>query len=185
MIFECRANTSPNRRPFYLTTVRGQSTTTILPTRCFMLRTPPIQLRPPLVNLRCPSVVTAVRAIIRRVIAIVCTRIIAAITSKISAIIRSDREIVVIVDRITPSEVVVIVRCVVDGTIIEVEIGVTVPRTPTIRRCMSLNHFNLRLSPIGRYFKVFYVKLFTTLCYNVKFHPSIFNSTCCRNLNPF
>lgn len=185
MIFECRADTSPNRRPFYLTTVRGQSTTTILPTRCFMLRTPPIQLRPPLVNLRCPSVVTAVRAIIRRVIAIVCTRIIAAVTSKIPTIIRADREIVVIVDRITPSEIVVVVRRVVDGTIVEVEIGVTVPRTPTIRGRIPLNHFNLWLSPIGGYLKVFHVKLFATLCYNMKFHPSIFDPTCCRNLNPF
>lgn len=185
MIFECSANTSPNRRPFYLTTVRGQPTTTILPTRCFMLRTPPIQLRPLLVNFRCPPVVTTVRAVIRRVVAIVRTRIIAAVTSKIPAIIRADREIVVIVDRITPSEIVVVVRRVIDRTIVEVEISVTVPRTPTIRRCIPLNHFNLRLSLIGGYLKVFHVKLFTTLCYNMKFHPSIFNSACCRNLNPF
>ena len=150
-----------------------------------MLHTPPIQLRPPLVNLRCPSVVATVRAIIRRVIAIVGTRIIAAVTSKIPAIIRADREIVVIVDRITPSEIVVVVRCVIDGTIVKVEIGVTMPRTPTIRRCVPLNHFNLRLSPISGYLKVFYVNLFATLCDDMKFHPSIFDVTHCRNLNSF
>lgn len=150
-----------------------------------MLSTPPIQLRSPLVNLRCPSVITAVRAIIRRVIAIVGTRIIAAVTSKIPPIIRSDREIVVIVDRVAPPEIVVVVRSVIDRTIVEIEIRVTVPRTPAIRRCIPLNHFNFRLSPIGGYLKIFHVKLFTTLCYNMKFHPSIFDPTCCRNLNPF
>jgi hypothetical protein len=92
---------------------------------------------------------------------------------------------VVIVDRITPSEIVVVVRRVIDGTIVKVEIGVAIPRAPTISRCMPLNHFNLWLSPISRYLKMFHVKLFATLCDDMKFHPSIFDPTCCRNLNTF
>jgi hypothetical protein len=90
---------------------------------------------------------------------------------------------VVIVDRITPSEIVVVVRRVIDGTIVKVEIGVAIPRAPTISRCMPLNHFNLWLSPISRYLKMFHVKLFATLCDDMKFHPSIFDMTHCRYLN--
>ena len=65
-----------------------------------------------------------------------------------------------IVARVAPSEVVVVVRRVIDWTIIKVEIGVTVPWTPTIRRRVSLNDSNFRLPAIGRYFNMLYINLF-------------------------
>ena len=89
----------------------------------------------------------------------------------------------VIVDRITPSEIVVVVGRVIDGTIVKVEIGVAMPRTPTISRCIPLNHFNFWLSPISGYLKMFHVNLFATFCDDMKFHPSIFDMTRCGNLN--
>jgi hypothetical protein len=91
----------------------------------------------------------------------------------------------VIVDRITPPEIVVVVRRVIDRTVVEIEIGVAIPRTPAISWCIPLNHFNFWLSLIGRYLKMLHVNLFATLCDDMEFHPSIFDVTCCRNLDEF
>ena len=91
----------------------------------------------------------------------------------------------VVVNRIAPSEIVVVVRRVIDGTIIKVEVSVTVPRTPTVGRCVALNYPNFRLSVIRGDLKVFYINLLAAFGDNMKFHPSIFDMTDCRNFNLF
>lgn len=166
-------------------TACSQSTPTVLPTRCLMLGTPPVQLSPSLMDLRCATVITLVRAVIWRIIAIVRARVITAIASEVSSIIRADGEVVMIIDRVTPSEVVVVVRCVIDWTIVEIEISVTVPWTPTIGRGVPLNHSNFRLPTICRYLNIFYINLFATFGNNMEFHPSIFDVSDCGDFNAF
>ncbi len=90
-----------------------------------------------------------------------------------------------IVDRVAPSQIVVIVRRVIDGTVIKVEVCVTMPRPPTIGRCVALNHSNFRLPAIRGDFKVLYINLFAAFGDNMEFHPSVFDVTSCRYLNMF
>ena len=91
----------------------------------------------------------------------------------------------VVVNRIAPSEVIIVVGCVVDGAVIEIEIGVSVPGAPVVCRCIVLNHFDLGLSPIGGDLDVFYVELFAALCDDVEFHPPVFDVSSCGDFDPF
>jgi len=125
--------------------VRAQSASAILPARCFVSRAPPIQLRPSLVHLRGAAIGT----VIRRIATVVSTRVVSMVIAEVPSIIRSNGKIVVIVDRIAPSEVVIVVCCVIDGPIVKVEIGVTVPRSPPVGGCVALNHTNFGLSIVG------------------------------------
>ena len=72
-----------------------------------------------------------------------------------------------IVDRIVPSEVVIVVRRVIDRTIVKVRVGVTVPRTPTISWGVPLDHSNFRLPTIGGYFNMLYIDLFAPFSNNM------------------
>lgn len=91
----------------------------------------------------------------------------------------------VIVNRITPPEIVVIVCRVIDRTVVKVEVCVTMPRPPTVGRCVALNHSNFRLPAVRGDFKVLYINLLATFGNNMEFHPSIFDMTGCRDLNMF
>ena len=91
----------------------------------------------------------------------------------------------VIIDRVTPSEIIVVVRCVIDGPVVKVEIGVPVPWTPPVSRCVALNHSNFWLSTIRGDLKIFYVNLFAAFSDDVKFHPSVFDMTDGGDLNVF
>jgi hypothetical protein len=90
-----------------------------------------------------------------------------------------------IVAGITPSEVVVIVRGVINRTIVKVEVGVTVPRTPTIRGGVPLNHSNFRLPTVAGYLNILYINLLSTFSDDMKFHPSVFDMTHCGDFNAF
>lgn len=90
-----------------------------------------------------------------------------------------------IIDRVAPSEIIVVVRRVIDGTVVKVKIGITVPRSPPVSRCVALNHFNFRLSTIRGDLKILYVNLFATFSDNMEFHPPVFDVTGGGDLNVF
>ena len=90
-----------------------------------------------------------------------------------------------VVDRVAPSEIVIIVCRVIDGPVIKVEVCITVPRSPTVGRCVALNHSNFRLPAIRGDFKVLYINLFAAFGDNMEFHPSVFDMTGCRDFNMF
>ena len=91
----------------------------------------------------------------------------------------------VVVNRIAPSEIIVVIRRVIDGPVIKVEVSVTMPRTPTVGWCVALNDSNFWLSAICGDFKIFYINLLAAFGDNMKLHPSIFDMAGCRNLNVF
>jgi hypothetical protein len=92
---------------------------------------------------------------------------------------------VVVVNRITPSQIVVVVRRVIDRPIVKVEVSVTMPRTPTVSWCVALNDSNFWLPAIRGNLKILYINLLAAFGDNMKFHPSIFDMTDCRNFNMF
>lgn len=91
----------------------------------------------------------------------------------------------VIVNWITPPEIIVIVCGVIDRAVIKVEICVTMPRPPTVGWCVALNYSNFRLPTIRGDLKVLYINLLAAFGNNMEFHPSIFDMTRCRDLNMF
>ena len=90
-----------------------------------------------------------------------------------------------IIDRVAPSEIVVVVRRVIDGTVVKVQIGVAVPRAPTVGRSIALNHSNFRLSTIRGDLKILYVNLFATFSDDMQLHPPVFDMTGGGDLNVF
>jgi len=92
---------------------------------------------------------------------------------------------VVVVNRITPSEIVVVVRRVIDRPIVKVEVSVMMPWTPTIGWGVALNDSNFWLPAIRGDLKILYINLLATFGDNMEFHPSIFHMTGCRNFNMF
>lgn len=91
----------------------------------------------------------------------------------------------VVVNRIVPSEIVVVIRRIIDGTIVKVEVSVTMPRTPTVGWCVALNDSNFWLSAIRGNLKILYIKLLAAFGDNMKFHPSVFDMTDCGDFNVF
>ena len=90
-----------------------------------------------------------------------------------------------IVNRITPTQIGIESASVINGAIIKIEIGVPMPRTPTIGGCVVLDYPHLWCSAIGGNLNIFYIKLFATFGNNMKFHPPIFDMSRDRNLDSF
>lgn len=77
-------------------------------------------------------------------ISIMTARINFIVTVQIRSIVSSYSNIVYIVHRIVPADVIVIICNIIDWSVVEVEIGVIIPWTPFIAADISIDNAHLR-----------------------------------------
>ena len=73
-------------------------------------------------------------------IAVVATRIAPIVIVEITAVSATDAEVVMIIDRITPTQIRIVSTSIKNRTVIEIEVGVPIPRAPAIGRPIVLDH---------------------------------------------
>ena len=93
--------------------------------------------------------------------------------------------VVAIVNRVTPPDIVVMVCCIVARTVVKIQVGVVVPRTPFIAPCVSVIPLNMTLLSESNNINVLYIKLLAILGDNMHLKKAVINVACSGNLNRF
>ena len=81
---------------------------------------------------------------------IIVPRVVGVITVEIVAEVVSNGAITAIVNRITPSNIVIEIRTVVEWTVVKVVVGVSMPRSPVVTSSVAMNNTKIRLTLIGQ-----------------------------------
>lgn len=116
---------------------------------------------------------------------IIITWVMGVITVEIVAEVVSNREITAIVNRITPSNIVIQVRTVVERSVVKVVVGVSMPRLPVIPTSVAMHNTKIRLPLISQKVDTFHIELFSIFNNDVHFQKPIINVTGSSNFNRF